>query len=206
MQNLKNRLLTFPFVEHDDIVDSFDMMILFVFMDRKYMVYGRSFNDQNIILSKEPCNYSTIFFNKEGDIWKACEIAVNYGIQTKLIVKREIRFKASIEEGLEKLKEFAIDKNVFIDCSFEDSLRGMHSKGYTVERYNIEDFEQSVAQLNLAFSKKVVLIEKTCRLTFGDISNFKFSKDKDDTVKYNTQKDGFISCIRVSLKYFGGIV
>jgi len=208
LKNLKDRLINFPFVTHDDIIDAFSMLLLFVFLDKRFMVYGRAFNDSNIIdLSKSnlALTYSMIFFNKEGDIWKASEIAVNYGVQTKLVVKREIRFKASIEEGLQKLKEFGINKNIFIDCSFEDSLRGMHSKGYTVERYNIEDFEQSVAQLNLAFSKKVVLIEKTCRLTFGDISNFKFSKNKDDTVKYNTQKDGLVSCIRVALKYFGGI-
>lgn len=208
LKMLKERLLNFPFVTHDDVVDAFSMLILFVFMDRRYMVYGRSFNDSNIIDISQLNNldYSTIFFNKEGDIWKALDIAVQYGIETKLIVKREIKFKASMEDGLSKLKEFANNKTVFIDSSATDALKGTYSKGYTVERYFIEDFDQSVAQINLAFSKKLVLIDRTCKLTTNDIYNFKFNKTKDENIKYLTTKDGFVSCLRTALKYYGGII
>lgn len=209
LQILKRRLLDFPFVKHDDIVDAFSMLILFAFMDKRYMVYGRAFDENNLIDLKTnimELNYSAIFFNKEGDIWKVCEIAVNYGVLTKLVVKREKRFKASIEDGLEIIKEFSKDKNIFIDSSSIDALRGMYSKGYTIERYNIDDFDQSVAQLNLAFSRNLVLINKDCKLIYSDIVNFKFSKSKDENVKYVTNKDGFISCLRAALKYFGGII
>jgi hypothetical protein len=72
LRNLKQRLLNFPFVEHDDIVDAFSMLVLFVFMDRRNMVYGRSFNDENVVdADSYDSKYSTIFFNKEGDLWKA---------------------------------------------------------------------------------------------------------------------------------------
>lgn len=210
MQNLKNRLLNFPFVEHDDIIDGFDMMVLFVFMDRRYMVYGRSFNEQNILnfnqIQELNTDYSTIFFNKEGDIWKAVNIAVHYGVETKLIVKDEIRFKASVEEGLAKLKEFGKGKNVFIDCSATDALRGMYNNSSVVERYETEDFDKSVAQLNLAFTKKRILLYNTCNLTKVDIENFKFTKSKDENVKYITTKDGFVACLRVAMQYYGGIV
>lgn len=208
LKMLKERLLNFPFVTHDDIVDAFSMLILFVFMDRRYMVYGRSFNDSNVIDITQLNNldYSTIFFNKEGDIWKALDIAVQYGIETKLIVKREIKFKASMEDGLSKLKEFANNKTVFIDSSATDALKGTYSKGYTVERYEIEDFDQSVAQINLAFSKKLILIDRNCKLTTNDIYNFKFNKSKDENIKYLNTKDGFVSCLRTALKYYGGII
>ena len=207
---MKNRLLNFPLVEHDDIVDSFDMMILFVFMDRRYMVYGRSFNEQNILsfnqLNNFKLDYSTIFFNKEGDIWKALDIAIQYGEETKLIVKNEIRFKSSVEEGLNKLKEFGKDKKVFIDCSASEALQGMYTGSNFIERYTIDDFDKSIAQLNLAFAKKRVLISNTCNLTKGDIENFKFTKSKDENVKYITTKDGFIACLRIAMQYYGGIV
>lgn len=208
LKNLIQRLLDFPFVKHDDIVDAFTMLVLFVFMDRRYSVYGRSFNDYNIcdISQFKNLDYSTIFFNREGDIWKALEISVLYGVTTKLVVKKEIRFKSSVEEGLLKLKEFSNGKNIFIDCSESSALRGMYSNGYTIERYEIEDFEQSVAQVNLAFSKKLILIDKNCKLCVSDIDTFKFSKTKDETVKYKTTKDGFVSCLRTALKYYGGIV
>lgn len=210
LQNLKERLLNFPFVEHDDIIDGFDMMVLFVFMDRRYMVYGRAFNEQNILTGIQIpsfiTDYSTIFFNKEGDIWKAAEIAVQYGAETKLVVTNEIRFKGSVEEGLQKLKEFGKDKSVFIDCSATDALTGMYSKNQAIERYVVEDFDKSVAQLNLAFAKKRVLLYHSCKLTKSDIENFKSSKSKDENVKYATTKDGFVACLRVAMRYYGSIV
>lgn len=206
LRNLKQRLLNFPFVEHDDIVDAFSMLVLFVFMDRRNMVYGRSFNDENIVdADSYDSKYSTIFFNKEGDLWKAQEIKVKYAEKTKLIVSKEVMFKASLEDGLNRLKTFAPKKSVFIDCSATPALSGMHQKSVTVERYEIEDFDKSVAQLNLAFSTKSVLVDRHCVSTKVDIENFKFAKSKDENVRYQTTKDGFIACMRVALKYYGGI-
>lgn len=208
MMNLYKRLLAFPFVEHDDIVDAFSMLILFVFMDRRYMVYGRAFDDKNFVDAETitGLDYNTIFFNKEGDNWKVLDIAVQYGETTKLIVKRELHFKASVEEGMKRLRLFAPKKTLFIDCSATEALRGMVTKDVTVERYEVEDFDKSIAQTNLAFSKKLVLIDNHCVLTKADIENFKFSKSKDETVKYASTKDGFVACIRLALHYFGGIV
>lgn len=207
MENLIKRLLQFPYVEHDDICDAFSQLVLFTYMDKRFQVYGRAFNDDNIVeTTKQLYDYDTIFFNKEGDIWKALRIAVQYGIVTKIIVLDEIRFKASSADGLEKLKEFANDKNVFIDCSATDALRGYSTNSVTIEKYDVNDFDMSVTKLNLAFSNNLVLINKSCVLTKADIENFKFSKSKDESVKYLTEKDGFVSCLRLAIQYYGGIV
>lgn len=207
LQNLITRLLNFPFVEHDDIVDAFSQVLLYCFMDKRYMVYGRAFNDNNIVdTSQLKSTYSTVFFNKEGDIWKIVNITVEYGIETKLYVTKELRFKGSVKEGLIALKEFAPSKTVFIDCSDTDAMYGMTNKSVSIEKYTIEDFDKSISQMNLAFSRNLVCIDKTCHLTKNDIESFKFSKSKDENVKYITKKDGFVACLRVALHYFGGIV
>lgn len=208
LKNLKERLLSFPFVEHDDITDAFSMLVLFVFMDKRYMVYGRAFDERNIINTAEvkDAKYNTIFFNKEGDVWKALDIAVKYGSETKLVVKSEIRFKASVEDGLKELKAFAPTKSLFVDCSATQALSGMSVKNVTVERYEVNDFDKSVAQTNLGFAKKLILVDERCVGTKADIENFKFTKAKDDTVRYVSTKDGFVSCIRVALHYYGGII
>ena len=206
LDNLKNRLLSFPFVEHDDITDAFSMLVLFVFMDKRYMVYGRSLKEDNFVSAAfETFDYSTVFFNREGDIWKVLDIAVKYGSSTKLIVRTEKRFKADLNEGLSVLKKH-FDKSIYIDCSASDGLQGTYLNKVSVEKYVIDDFDKSVAQLNLAFSKSLVLIDRNCTLTRSEIENFKFAKTKDDTAKYITEKDGFIACLRVALKYYGGIV
>ena len=208
LQNLKKRLLDFPFVEHDDIVDAFSMLVLFVFMDKRYMVYGRAFNEKNMIHREDYPNatYDAVFFNKEGDVWKALLIGIDYGVESKLIVKKEIRFKAGMADGVKQLRAFAPKHSLFIDCSATEALRGLVTKEVTVERYELEDYDKSVAQMNLAFAKKLALIDVSCVLTKADVENFKFSKSKDENVKYATTKDGFVACMRVALHYFGGII
>lgn len=209
LKNLKSRLMNFPFVEHDDITDAFSMLVLFTFMDRRYMVYGRAFNDKNLfyddINEKQRLDNETVFFNKEGDKWKVCKIAVHYGLTTSLYVTHEVSFKASVEEGISKMKEFAKDKLVFIDCSATDGLQGMFQKSVSIERYEDNDFDKTVSNLNLAFAKNQIMVSNECRLVRADIENFKFSKSKDDSVKYVTTKDGFVACLRIAMKYFGGI-
>lgn len=203
--NLKERLMSFPFVQHDDIVDAFSMLILFVFLDKKYSVYSRAFNDRNIIkftpeLKSLP---STVFFNKEGDNWKVCEIAIEYSANSKLIVLSEHQFKESVEEGLKKLSELYPNKKVFIDSSYSNSLIGMFKKSVVIERYEEEDFDRSVANLNLLLANKRVLLTNNCVSTKADIELFKYSKSKDENnVKYVTEKDGFVACLRIASKYF----
>lgn len=207
LQNLKNRLLAFPFVEHDDITDAFSMLILFVFMDKRYMVYGRSVNESNFIdTNGVPYDYSTVFFNREGDIWKVLEIGVQYAQETRLVVLTENRFKASIKEGIEQLNALYKGKHIFIDCSSSDALQGIYTNRTAIERYTITEFDKSVGQLNLAFSKNRIMIDAHCVLLKSDLENFKFAKTKDDTVRYVTEKDGYVACLRVALKYYGGIV
>lgn len=207
LDNLKNRLLSFPYVEHDDVVDAFSMLLLFIFMDKRYAVYGRSFNNNNIIKEGSiQCDLTTVFFNKEGDNWKSTKIGVKYGMETKLIILDEYQFKASIEEGLELLKE-RYKKKMFVDCSDGDSLRGIHNKGLYIEKYTIEDFDRSVSQLNLAFTNKRVLLSNNCKECQSEIETFKYNKSTDDNdLKYVTEKDGFIACMRVALHYYGGII
>lgn len=201
LQNLKTRLLNFPFVEHDDIVDAFSMLVLFVFLDLRYSVYGKAFNDMNIISKEnEKYDYSTVFFNKEGDTWKIADIGIKYDSISKIIVLREESIIASVEQGIQYLKEFAPDKNVFIDCSI-DPLGAIYTNEVVIEKYNIYDFEQSVNSLNLAIANKKVLLESHCRLTKGDLENFKY--DKKNPGKYRTDRDGFVACLRTAFYYYG---
>lgn len=207
LENLVQRLLNFPFVEHDDIIDAFSMLLLFVFMDKRYSVYGRAFNDENIVKHSDLPQklYVTTFFNKEGDKWKVVNIGIDYVTNT-LYVLNDTEFKSSIKDGLKKLKEFRPDTKVFIDCSANDAMQGIYTKDVIIERYEIADFEKSVTDLSLAFSKKKVKVSTNAQRTKSDIEMFKFSKSKDESMKYASQKDGFVACIRTAMKYYGGIV
>lgn len=202
LQNLTKRLLNFPFVEHDDIVDAFDMLVLFVFMDKRYSVYFRSFNEDNIVQSFK-YDYSAVFFNKEGDLWKISKIGIKYGAINVLCVVDEHRFKAGPKEGLSKIKELYPDISAVVDSSVTNSMSGVFLDGLSVIRQSIEDFDKSVLDLNIAFANKQVLIMNSCLGTKSDIETFKYAKTKsDDISKYRTEHDGFIANIRAAKKYF----
>lgn len=209
MRHLVKQLIAFPILQHDDVCDAFSQIINFVFADKRFQVYGRSFNKLNIYDGNKEIapSYSFLFFNKEGDSWKVLDIAIKYGAESKLYIKRELNFKANIDEGIERLKEFAPGKNVFIDSSTSEGLYGKFAKGISIERYEVQDFDKSVSDLNMAFANRRILVEQNCKLLRGDIENFKFEKSKDDNqMKYRTQKDGFVACIRIAMHFYGGIV
>lgn len=202
------RLYEFPMVEHDDIVDAFSMLVNFVFLDKKYSVYARAFDAKNVIDYNSDLDslYGAIFVNKEGDMWKLCNIKIKYGLESKIIVVKEASFRASMEEGIQKCFEFEPSAKVFIDCSPTQELAGKYQDKKTFVGCNIEDFDLSVGNTNLAFSKKRVLVCRNCRAVKADIENFKFAKLKTEEVKYLTDKDGYVACIRSAIKYFGNIV
>lgn len=208
LSNLINRLYEFPMVEHDDIVDAFSMLVNFVFLDKKYAVYGRAFNNDNLVKYDESMSrlYGAVFVNKDGDLWKISEIKIKYGVESKLIVTKEMELRVSMDNGLKACFEFSPNETIYIDTSDSQELSGKYQDRKTFIGYRCEDFDQSVADLNLAFSKNRVAICNSCKLTRGDIETFKFAKNKNDESKYVTDKDGFIANIRVAMKYFGGII
>ena len=96
---------------------------------------------------------------------------------------------------------------MFIDCSYSEALYGIFRNGISIERYEINDFDKSVSDLNMAFAKRNIMVEENCKGLRADIDNFKFDRSKDDnSVKYRSQKDGYIACVRVAMKFYGGII
>ena len=151
---------------------------------------------------KEDYDYSTTFFNREGDNWKVLDIGIKYDLLTKLIVLREYTFIASIEKGLQMIKAFSPDKNVFIDCSVEP-VGLIYTDDLSIEYYKVNDFEKSVNELNLALANNKILFDRHCRLAQGDLEDFKY--DKKNPGKFRTNRDGFVACLRTAMTYYGGI-
>lgn len=205
--NLIKRLLDFPFVKHDDIVDACTMLISFAFIDKRYSVYGRSFNSDNIVKYDDTYEhmYKNIFFNKEGDIFKCNLIGIQYGEISTIVVLDELSFRSTPKEALKTMTEW-YKTNLIIDCSLDESMSGVYMDGVSVEPYRADDFAKSVLELNLAFSKKTVKIADTCKATYADIDNFKYMPTKDESQAFRTEHDGYAANVRSAIKYYGGVV
>lgn len=207
INNLVKRLLDFPFVKHDDIVDAFTMLVSFAYIDKRYSVYGRSFNSDNIVkYNPEYDNlYKNTFFNKEGDIFKCNLIGIKYGEVSEIIVLDEMSFKSTPEEALQIMKNWH-NSNVLLDCSLDESMTGIYSDGVYIEPYKADDFAKSVLDFNLALSRKTVKIVDTCKATFADIDNFKYVATKDESQAFRTEHDGFAANVRIAIRYYGGVI
>ena len=206
MQNLKQRLIAFPFVQHDDIVDAFTMLILYVFQGQKYAAYGKAFTDLNIVAEdKLDYDYSTTFFARTGDTWKVLDIGVKYGLYPQIQVIRETKFRANIKDALKMMKEFTPDKNVYIDSSKIESMTGMYDadNDIIIERYTPDSYEESTMLLNKAFGSQYVVINQHCKQTIADIENVRY--DEKQIGKIKTIDDGFVSCLRTAINYYGDL-
>lgn len=204
IQLLIDRLLAFPNVIHDDVVDAFSMLVLYVFMTSKYLVYAKSFSVIDNILdnfNNLKFDSKAVFVTYEDSVMKAVSIGVRWEKQTIIYIADELLINESFNESIKKLQEH-YKRRIFIDCS-EQSLSSIN--GISFEQYRIKDFEKSIELLQLAFAKRAVLITKDCINTISDIQTFRYTKQKFDELKYSTTHDGFCKCIRTAIQYYGVI-
>lgn len=205
--NLKERLLQFPYVKHDDIVDALSMLILYVFLDKRNSVYLQVFNEDNIIKENEielvksdkTLNY-TYFINREKSYIKVSKIAFDY-VKNKMYVVDEYEYKEDISNVINDVKKDGI--KLLIDTS-EVSL-SLYDRDIIIEQYIISNFNDSIELTKRMFSKKSVLISRYCKRTIADIESFKYLNNLNDEVKYVTENDGFVRNIRYAIKYYGMI-
>lgn len=199
LQNLKDRLLNFPFVKHDDIIDAFSMLILFVFMDKQNNVYIRSFNHENIVTSYPNNMVLSWFLNRENNYLKLSNIGIDYA-SNKIYIIKEYEFKEAVNNALQRIKDEIPNIKYIIDIS--DSPLNIYDKNIIIEKASIENFNESVNKLDMLFSSKNILIFNQCKRTIADIENFKYLINKEGDTKYITERDGFIKNIRGAIKFF----
>ena len=94
--------------------------------------------------------------------------------------------------------------NILIDTS--EIPINVYDNQIMIEKYNQSDFNSSVEITKMIFSRKNILIDRNCRRTISDIESFKYLNNKNETIKYITENDGFIRNIRIAIKYYGMII
>lgn len=205
--NLKQRLLQFPYIKNDDIVDALSMLILYVFLDKRNSVYLNVFNDENIIKenelltirTNETLNY-TYFINREKSYTKVSKITFDY-TKDKMYIIDEKEYRQDINDVINNMKKENI--NLLIDTS-EQPL-SIYDRDIIIEQYQVSDFNDSVELTKRMFNKKSILINNLCKRTIGDIESFKYLNKVNEDIKYITENDGFVRNIRSAIKYYGMI-
>lgn len=200
LQNLKERLLNFPFVKNDDIIDAFSMLILYVFLDKRNNVYGKSFNFENII-KNAPENISwNLFMNKDGNYIKVSKIGMDYSTNS-LIILDELSIKDNVKNAVEDISLKFSNTSYIIDGSHIPL--NFYDKNLMIDRIVVDDFHISTQNLEILFARKEVKILNKCKGTISDVENFKWLVNRDEEVKYVSENDGYVKNIRTAIKFFG---
>jgi hypothetical protein len=205
---LIQRLIDFPFVDHDDIVDACSQLILYHFTQRKQGVYTKCFTYENIIkleTLKEPYDARNDIYGVtiNTDLIKVCRMNIR---NDKYVVEQEWQIA-----GLEKFEDFYINNframPIMLDCSYENTLyKLIKNPNIILTPFDDNRREESIHSLKVGFYKKKILVSKDCPQTINDISKLRLtdtSVAKGQQV-VSTYDEGLAGCVRCLAQYYHG--
>lgn len=201
---LIDRLLKFPFVAHDDIIDSFSQLVLYHFTQRQNGVYTNCFTNSNIIQCENTINALTQF------------AATMIGETVKLLAVNTDGDKYTVVQewsmrGLEKFEEVVKSLNFVVnilDASYENSLYNiLKSNNMLIIKFNDKDKDKSLSLMKSGFYKKKILVSDKCAQTISDISKLRNTNQSIENAQYKIDglDEGFAGCLRAIVTYQKGV-
>lgn len=206
---LVERLLEFPLVEHDDIIDAFSQAVIYHFQMKQIGVYTGSFTFENIIPDIERKPNEQVFYEFAANMVadKIKVIAVNHDLaHDEFIVEKEFVF-TNLPEFENFCRENAKFGNLFIDASIQSRLKSViFSNVVYLTTFNDEDKDSSVNLIRAGFYKKKIKICNSCVNTRTDVARLRFTNEsvEEGVNKVSTLDEGFAGCIRALVTYDKG--
>jgi len=200
MKHLRTRLLNFPFVDHDDLVDGMSQLILFVFGDTKYQVYYRSFNDDLVIepydITRKRKDYA---ITKDGKSWKILEVVIEKN--DDFIATNEWEFYGSRIQVIDHIRPLLRKATRIYDATYNREVYQTLMNKMYIQPISY-DLDKTITTLRVGFSTGHVKIFNTNKKTIADIELTKYSKVSYDKGELKLAKPdlNFAGCLRVILK------
>lgn len=201
---LIDRLLKFPFVQHDDIIDSFSQLVLYHFTQRQNGVYTNCFTNASIISCEDTINaYTQFAATMIGETVKL--LAVNTdGDKYTVINEWAVR---GIEKFEEIVKSFGFVINI-LDASYENSLYNILKNNHLlITKFNDKDKDKSISMMKSGFYKKKILVSNKCPQTISDISKLRNTNQSIENAQFKIDglDEGFEGCLRAIVTYQKGV-
>lgn len=197
---LIQRLLDFPFVRYKDIVDSFSMLVLYLFVDNQFSVFYRSLNDDNIIPVEKVARDSvgkysvelkmsgmsseigkTVKYNtidgavlKYGDIWKCIKVAVSYGGGGTFTVIDSKTIRANPAEATEFIREWFKGCRMIFDPV--GNLSGILKIAKLVDTPAVEQ-DEFMTLIQSGLAKHNLMFLSTCSEVLSDLKQVRWNKE-----------------------------
>lgn len=164
MKKLIDRLTTFPFVKHDDIVDAFSQLINYIFVQRSFGLFEKSLSENNYI--KEDVSLFTkniyVAVTREGFEYAALKVAYEYTSDSFYVID-EMIYRGDDMTAIANIKNFATGARAVIDASKDNILyETFIRKLPLVNNTDSRNLSQQIAQLNLGFATNQIKYARHC--------------------------------------------
>jgi predicted phage terminase large subunit-like protein len=165
IENLINRLLSFPFVEHLDIIDAFSQLVNYVFVNKTFGMFDKSFTEKNLMSIDEAVIYSRketyVSVTRKGTLFKMLKVHYDHKEDTFYVLE-EVVLRTDDSTALRTLMQFA-GKSMVIDATTDNHLYNMfNSRLNIVNNTDSRQLMEQLTQMNSAFSMQKIVINRNC--------------------------------------------
>ncbi len=201
LENLVKRLVAFPFVEHDDIVDAFSQLVNYVFVNKTFGMFDKSFTDKNLMAMDEAVMFSKrdtyVAVLRRGTLYKMLKAYYDYNEDTFYVLE-ELTLRSDDTTALEALKQFA-GKSTIVDATKDNHIFNMFvSRVNIMNNTDSRDLMEQLTHLNSAFSMGKIVINRNCVELRRDIDQLTLDQNALKTGTMRLKNDeGLVACLRV---------
>ena len=211
MKKLIQRILDFPNVKHDDIVDAFSELVIYVFTKKQSGILSKSISNDNIIgafdssITKRQSGFTAAVL-REGNAYKMLKSYYDT-FDDIFYFFQENTFRGNIGEAIAEINEFTEDCDFIIDATKENII------------YN--NFIHQIPQLLNQDDDRALSQQHTQIASGLEINKIKFVKElvemrQDmDTLSYNRDQlekgiekvegsEGYVACMKTIIYFHKG--
>lgn len=205
---LINRITSFPFVKHDDVVDAFSQVVNYVYVQKSFGLFNESIDDDNYILTSDPVHeiksiYTAII--REGFEYGLLKIAYGYADDTFYIIE-EKTFRSDSAQAADIIKMFAKGSRVIIDATPENVLYNTFiGKLNITNNTDARSLSSQIAQLNLGLAMRRIKFSRNCIEFRGDLDRVAWDTAAlSNGIERLKNKERLVACLRVIVYFLKG--
>lgn len=201
LENLVQRITSFPFVKNDDIVDAFSQLVNYVFVNKTFGMFDKSFTDKNLMSIDQAVMLSRretyVAVNRKGTLFKMLKVHYDFAEDTFYVLE-EVVLRTDDSTAYRTIMQFAGNSTI-IDATKDSHLYNMFASKLNILN-NTDDrpMMEQLTQLNSAFSMAKIVISRNCVELRRDIDSLALDQNKLKKGEMKLKGDeGLVGCLRV---------
>jgi hypothetical protein len=206
LKMLKDRLLSFPMVSNDDIVDAFSQLVIHAFEEKYFGIFTSAMSKYNVLERKPFISRVNAAVTREGQLYIFLKFTYDAPSDSLWILEEET-FYATEFDAITRLRELTTDVRAIIDASEEQVLYNAFM-GKVRGLINYSDdraLSQKMTQIQLGIGAANIKWAKECVEFKRDLAICAYDKNAlKDGIERLATREGFVACLRAAVYFYKG--